>query len=161
MYYQQSSKYIIKTIIDSLKANPNRTFVEVEMYFIHRFWKDATLEQKNTMIQLISKFIIIYIYIRGQLEIISGGWVSSDEATTYYDDIIHQFTFGQKWAYSIFNVLPKVAWHLDQFGHSAGQASIISQMGFDALFMTRIDVDVYIYIYNIYIYIYLGEDKKE
>ena len=84
------------------------------------------------------------------MEILSGGWVSSDDATTYYDDIINQYMFGHKFSYEQLGVIPKIVWHLgnilyvlmpiihiDQFGHSAGVASILAQMGFNVLFFCR------------------------
>ena len=48
----------------------------------------------------------------GQLEILSGGWVSNDEATTHYDDIINQYMLGHKFAYENLGVIPKIVWHL-------------------------------------------------
>ena len=34
---------------------------------------------------------------------------------------------------------PRVAWHIDTFGHSSGQSSLFAQMGFQGFFVYRID----------------------
>jgi len=39
------------------------------------------------------------------------------------------------------NYKPTVAWSIDPFGHSAGMASILSGIGFDAWAIERIPVD--------------------
>ena len=47
----------------------------------------------------------------------------------------HQFIlskFGKEY-------IPTVAWHLDQFGHSQANFKLLSSMGYDALFFSRID----------------------
>ena len=35
----------------------------------------------------------------GQLDISNSGWVENDEAVSYYDDILEQYTFGMNWMY--------------------------------------------------------------
>lgn len=65
----------------------------------------------------------------------------NDEASTYYQDIIDQMTYGHNWLNQTFGscARPKIGWQIDPFGHSREQASLLSQMGFDGLFLGRID----------------------
>ena len=35
--------------------------------------------------------------------------------------------------------MPRVAWQIDEFGHSATQASLSAQAGYDSLFFGRAD----------------------
>lgn len=65
----------------------------------------------------------------------------NDEASTYYQDIIDQMTYGHNWLNQTFGscARPRVGWQIDPFGHSREQASLLSQMGFDGLFFGRID----------------------
>lgn len=65
----------------------------------------------------------------------------NDEACTYYDDIIEQMTLGHRFIKNEFNQTVNVGWHIDPFGHSAPQARLFSEMGFDGWFIERIDWD--------------------
>jgi alpha-mannosidase len=38
-----------------------------------------------------------------------------------------------------FNIEPKIAWHIDAFGHSSVNAKLFAEMGFDALVFSRLD----------------------
>lgn len=50
----------------------------------------------------------------------------SDEATPYYEDVIDQMTIGLRWLKQTLDVIPKVGWHIDPFGHQASTASMFS-----------------------------------
>lgn len=65
----------------------------------------------------------------------------NDEAAAHYQEIIDQLSYGMKWLNDTFGscALPRIGWQIDPFGHSREQASIFSQMGFDGLFLGRID----------------------
>jgi hypothetical protein len=38
-----------------------------------------------------------------------------------------------------FDYVPRIAWLLDSFGHSAGNARLYADIGFDAVFFARMD----------------------
>ena len=65
----------------------------------------------------------------------------NDEAAASYIDIIDQMTLGLKFINDTFGpcAAPKAVWQVDPFGHSREQASIFRRMGFDYLFLGRID----------------------
>lgn len=63
----------------------------------------------------------------------------SDEANMYYEDFVDQMTVGLRWLQETLNYVPKVAWHIDPFGHHSASATLFSQMGFQAFFFSRID----------------------
>jgi len=65
----------------------------------------------------------------------------NDEAAASYVDIIDQMTLGIKFLNETFGScsIPKAVWQVDPFGHSREQASIFAQMGFEYLFLGRID----------------------
>ena len=93
----------------------------------------------------------MYIYtFSGQFEFVTGGWVSNDEAICHYDDIILQMKTGLDFLKSTFGIIPELAWSLDTFGKSKGEAYLLSQMGYQYLMFpyTRIPKQVsYTYIY--------------
>lgn len=62
-----------------------------------------------------------------------------DEACTHYEDMINNMMHGHKFLMDEFGVRPRVGWHIDPFGHSAANARLFADMGFDAWFFSRLD----------------------
>ncbi|KAN0052802.1 hypothetical protein ACTA71_006909 [Dictyostelium dimigraforme] len=123
-------QYTLDTAISCLLANPDRKFIYVEIAFFQRWWNEQTSNMHNIVKGLVES---------GQLEFINGGYCMNDEATTYYDDTIDQMTLGHQFLWEEFGVMPKIGWHIDPFGHSATQARIFGQLGFDAFIIGRMD----------------------
>lgn len=61
-----------------------------------------------------------------QLEFINGGWTMNDEAVTDHTSIIDQMTVGLRFVEENFgpSARPRIAWHIDTFGHSSEMATI-------------------------------------
>lgn len=110
--------------------NPNRTFTYVEMKFFNMWYSRLAPEKKSQVKKLIQN---------GQLEITQGGWVANDEACTNYEDIIMQMYIGHQFLKKEFGVVPRIGWMLDSFGHSAANAALFADFGFDAVYFTRLD----------------------
>ena len=126
-------QYILDSVIPQLSADPSKRFIYVEIAFFERWWK----EQNETMQTEVKKLV----QERRQLEFINAGWCMNDEAATHYNGIIDQMTYGLNFVEETFGLdaRPRIAWHIDPFGHSNEQASIFAQMSFDAFFLGRID----------------------
>ncbi|KAM8972508.1 lysosomal alpha-mannosidase [Pelodytes ibericus] len=125
-------QYILDSVIPQLLSDPTKRFIYAESAFFWRWWK----EQKETMKKDVTRLIE-----EGRLEFINGGWSMNDEAATHYSPIIDQMTLGLQFLQSTFGECgrPRVAWHIDPFGHSREQALLFAQMGYDALFFGRLD----------------------
>ncbi|XP_006768284.1 PREDICTED: lysosomal alpha-mannosidase, partial [Myotis davidii] len=125
-------QYILDSVISSLLADPTRRFVYVEMAFFSRWWHQQTNATQDVVRDLVRQ---------GRLEFANGGWVMNDEAATHYGAIIDQMTLGLRFLEDTFgnDGRPRVAWHVDPFGHSREQASLFAQMGFDGFFFGRLD----------------------
>ena len=74
----------------------------------------------------------------GRLEIVSAGWSMHDEACPHYEDMINNMQ-GHQFALKELGVKPRVGWQIDPFGHSNANARLFAEMGFDALFIGRLD----------------------
>ncbi|XP_076655119.1 lysosomal alpha-mannosidase II isoform X1 [Halictus rubicundus] len=125
-------QYILDSVVQALLANPERRFMYVETAFLWKWWVRQNERTKGIVRDLINQ---------GQLEIIGGGWSMNDEAVTHYQSLVDQYTWGFRRLYDEFGTCakPSIGWQIDPFGHSREQASIFSQLGFDGLFLGRID----------------------
>ncbi|XP_057565725.1 lysosomal alpha-mannosidase [Hippopotamus amphibius kiboko] len=125
-------QYILDSVISSLLAEPTRRFIYVEIAFFSRWWRQQTNATQDIVRDLVRQ---------GRLEFANGGWVMNDEAAAHYGAIIDQMTLGLRFLEETFggDGRPRVAWHIDPFGHSREQASLFAQMGFDGLFFGRLD----------------------
>ncbi|XP_069460399.1 lysosomal alpha-mannosidase-like [Ambystoma mexicanum] len=125
-------RYILDSVIPQLLSDPTKRFIYVEIAFFARWWALQTESMKETVKGLVNE---------GRLEFINGGWCMNDEASTHYSAIIDQMTLGFQFLEDTFGECgkPRVAWHIDPFGHSREQASLFAQMGFDGYFFGRLD----------------------
>ena len=125
-----SVKRILDNMVVFLSNKEDRKFSYVEMSFF-KLWYDKQTDQIK---QKVKNFIK-----EGRLEIINGGWVMHDEAGSYYKHSIDNMRIGLKFLKEEFNVIPKIGWFIDPFGHSSATAHILKQMNFDKIVLTRID----------------------
>ena len=125
-----SVKRILDNMVVSLSHNKERKFSYVEMSFFTIWYNSQTDEIKNKVKEFIKE---------GRLEIINGGWVMHDEASSYFKHSIDNMRIGLKFLKEEFNVTPKIGWFIDPFGHSAATSHLLSQMGFEKIVLTRIN----------------------
>ncbi|KAI5089006.1 lysosomal alpha-mannosidase isoform X1, partial [Silurus meridionalis] len=125
-------QYILDSVVAELQKDPARRFIYVETAFFYRWWKHQTQNTQNIVTQLVEQ---------GRLEFVNGGWCMSDEASTHYSAVIDQMTLGLRFLNQTFGdcARPRVAWHIDPFGHAREHASMFAQMGYDGLFFGRLD----------------------
>jgi alpha-mannosidase len=98
--------------------------------FFSRWWAiqdDETKENFRTLVK------------EGRWEFVSGGWVASDEACPSFQDFLENIIVGHDFLMREFGVNPKIAWHVDAFGHSMGSAEMFLDLGYEALFFARMD----------------------
>jgi lysosomal alpha-mannosidase len=72
-------------MVESLVANPERKFSEVEMAFFKRWYDKQNDKTKQDVKNLITN---------GQLEILNAGWSMHDEACPIYEDMINNMMHG-------------------------------------------------------------------
>ncbi|XP_051940570.1 lysosomal alpha-mannosidase [Hippocampus zosterae] len=125
-------QYILDSVVEELRKNPNRRFIYVETAFFYRWWRRQSSDMQRTVKQLVNQ---------GRLEFVNGGWCMSDEATTHYSAVVDQMTMGLRFLNQTFGPCgrPRVAWHIDPFGHAREHASMFAQMGYDGFFFGRVD----------------------
>ncbi|KAM6216779.1 LOW QUALITY PROTEIN: lysosomal alpha-mannosidase-like [Rhynchocyon petersi] len=128
----QCVRNILDSVVQALQAYPVCRFIYMEMAFFSRWWKEQTKAMKTGVRDLVRQ---------GRLEFANGGWVMNDEATTHYGAMVDQMTLGLRFLKDTFGKYghPSVAWQIDPFGYSREQASLLAQMGFDGVFLGRVD----------------------
>ncbi|KAM6229533.1 LOW QUALITY PROTEIN: lysosomal alpha-mannosidase [Spheniscus humboldti] len=125
-------QYILDSVVAQLAADPSRRFVYAEVAFLARWWRQQDEATRRTVRQLVEQ---------GRLEFVGGGWCMSDEAAAHYGPAIEQLALGRRFLRREFGACgtPRVAWQIDPFGHSRQLAAIFAQMGYDGLFVGRVD----------------------
>ncbi|XP_054741908.1 lysosomal alpha-mannosidase isoform X2 [Anastrepha obliqua] len=125
-------QYILDSVVEQLLKDPEKRFIYVESAFFFKWWREQDPELQEQVKMLVNE---------GRLEFIGGAWSMNDEATTHYQSVIDQFTWGLRRLNDTFGecARPRVGWQIDPFGHSREMASMFAQMGFDGLFFGRLD----------------------
>jgi len=100
------------------------------MKFFSMWWYEQSATMKTQVRKLVSD---------GRLEFLNAGWSMSDEACPSFDDFINNMQKGHDFLMKEFGVRPRIAWHIDTFGHSNAAPRIFADMGFDAWFFARLD----------------------
>ncbi|KAL5019936.1 hypothetical protein ScPMuIL_002828 [Solemya velum] len=128
-YYNQQTKPIFENIVNKLEEDPTYKFMYAEMSFFSEWWREIDDAKKARVKQLIKN---------GQFEIVSGGWVMTDEANTHYSAMIDQMIEGHQWLDGTVGVKPEYSWSIDPFGHSPTMSYMLKRMGFKSMLIQRI-----------------------
>lgn len=121
---------ILDEVIEALQENERRKFTYVEMKFFTMWYNDQTDKTRAVVKKLIKD---------GRLEITQGGWAATDEACPNYEDMILNMQKGNQFLQREFGISTRVGWNVDAFGHSAANAALYHDFGFEALFFSRMD----------------------
>jgi alpha-mannosidase len=121
---------ILDSVVEQMSLRPNLKFTYSEMKFFTMWWNRQPEKIKAKVRQFVKE---------GRFEFTNAGWSANDEACPTYDDIIDNMMIGHRFLKEEFGVTPRVAWLVDSFGHSSGNARLYSDMGFEALFVSRME----------------------
>lgn len=131
-YYDMGVNYALGNVTEALLENEERKYTVGDMYYFQKWY----YQQNETTREVIQDFVR-----NGRIEIVHGGWVSADEATTMYNDLVDNFLLGRDFTTKEFGVVPNIAWQLDPFGHAPTNAKLFADIGFDAMFFARVNLD--------------------
>ena len=104
-------QYILDSVVQALLQDPKKRFIYVESAFFSKWWREQDDNLREQVKMLVNE---------GRLEFIGGGWSMNDEATTHYQSIIDQFTWGLRFLNDTFGECgrPRVGWQIDPFGEN-------------------------------------------
>ncbi|KAL4238395.1 hypothetical protein ACF0H5_003104 [Mactra antiquata] len=128
-YYMRQVKIILDSMVRKLHLYPDMTFIWAEIVFLSKWWNLQTEIIKQQVQDLVKS---------GRLEIVSGGWVMPDEASTHYVSVIDQLIEGHQWVIENLGVKPNSSWSIDPFGHSGTMPYIWKKAGMSNMVIGRI-----------------------
>ena len=107
-YFHESTKDILDNAVDKLTKYKSMTFIWTEISFLSMWWESAHQTRKANLKKLIAE---------GRFEILTGGWVMTDEANVHLFAMVDQLVEGHQWLLSHLGVKPRSSWSVDPFGH--------------------------------------------
>ena len=132
-YYMADVRGILDSVLAALQRDSTRRFVWSETSYFARWWEVLNGAQRAAFRRMLAS---------GQFEFINGGWSQHDEACPDPLSMIQQMTTGHQYLLQQFGVVPRVAWQIDPFGHSAVTPTLFRMMGMQALVINRIHFTV-------------------
>ncbi|VVC35673.1 Hypothetical protein CINCED_3A015041 [Cinara cedri] len=127
-YYHSDTKNILDSMVVKLSEDYRRKFIWAEMSYLSLWWNDINQITKDKVKSLINN---------GQLEIVTGGWVMTDEANSHYSSMITQLTNGHQWLMTNLNITANYSWCIDPFGVSPTMPYILKKMKLSSLVIQR------------------------
>ncbi|XP_036431787.1 alpha-mannosidase 2x isoform X2 [Colossoma macropomum] len=132
-YYNDQTQHIFNNMVVKLAEDPRRKFIWSEMSFFVKWWESADAHKQDALRKLI---------LGGQLEIVTGGWVMTDEANAHYFAMIDQLIEGHQWLEKNLGVTPRSGWAVDPFGHSATMPYLLKRANLTSMLIQRVHYSV-------------------
>ncbi|XP_041853892.1 alpha-mannosidase 2x [Melanotaenia boesemani] len=132
-YFTDQTQHILNNMVVKLAEDPRRKFIWSEISFFSKWWETADVHKQEAMRKLI---------LGGQLEIVTGGWVMTDEANAHYFAMIDQLIEGHQWLERNLGVTPRSGWAVDPFGHSATMSYLLKRTNLTSMLIQRIHYSI-------------------
>ncbi|XP_069364901.1 alpha-mannosidase 2-like [Maniola hyperantus] len=126
--HKSTARKIISNIVKKLQFYSNLTFSWNEVSHLSQWWQNTRQKNRMALRRLVEE---------GRLEITSGGWVETDEATSHLFGILHQLIEGHQWLLYNLNYSPEVAWLTNSVAHSPTLSYLLSASGISNLVLTN------------------------
>ncbi|KAI6218663.1 Alpha-mannosidase [Aphelenchoides fujianensis] len=118
--YAATTNRILDAALAELEANADLRFIFAEIAFFERWWAGLAASEQKRVRSLLHG---------GQLEIVTGGWVMNDEASSHVFSIVMQLFEGHEFLRNELNFTPTAHWSIDPFGLSAAMARVVHESG--------------------------------
>ncbi|CAN7986728.1 unnamed protein product, partial [Ixodes hexagonus] len=129
-YFLSNTAHILNNMVDFLTKNRDFSFLWAEVCFFSRWWR--SLQNRPHLRDAVRRLVH-----RGQLEMVTGGWVMTDEAAAHYFAMVDQLVEGHQWLRTNLGVAPRNGWSIDPFGHGATMPYILQASGIRNTFVQR------------------------
>ncbi|KAK7121747.1 hypothetical protein R3I93_022736 [Phoxinus phoxinus] len=132
-YYNDQTQHIFNNMLVKLAEDPRRKFIWSEISFFAKWWESVDAQKQEAMRKLI---------LSGQLEMVTGGWVMTDEASAHYFAMIDQLIEGHQWLERNLGVTPRSGWAVDPFGHSATMPYLLKRANMTSMLIQRVHYSI-------------------
>ncbi|XP_071451784.1 alpha-mannosidase 2 [Hetaerina americana] len=132
-YFSTQTRKIINNMAGNIGSTPGGRFVWAEISFLDLWWQGASPEERERVKNAANT---------GQLEIVTGGWVMTDEAAAHYYSMLAQLTEGHLWLERNMQIKPKNGWSIDPFGVSPTMAYLLKKSGMKNMLVQRVHYSV-------------------
>lgn len=132
-YFVDQTQHILNNMVVKLAEDPRRKFIWSEISFFSKWWETADAQKREATRKLI---------LGGQLEIVTGGWVMTDEANAHYFAMIDQLIEGHQWLERNLGVTPRSGWAVDPFGHSATMPYLLKKANLTSMLIQRVHYSI-------------------
>uniref|UniRef100_A0A0N5CCI8 Alpha-mannosidase n=1 Tax=Strongyloides papillosus TaxID=174720 RepID=A0A0N5CCI8_STREA len=128
-YYNEDVSGILNGMLDYLSKKNEMKFVYVEMSFFELFYSSISPMKRRKVKKLLKD---------NKLEILSGGWVMTDEANSHFVTQIIELFEGHEFLKNNLQYIPRNHWSIDPFGLSPTMAYLIKESGFRRMAIQRV-----------------------
>uniref|UniRef100_A0AAQ4QQ79 Alpha-mannosidase n=1 Tax=Gasterosteus aculeatus aculeatus TaxID=481459 RepID=A0AAQ4QQ79_GASAC len=132
-YFTDQTQHILNNMVVKLAEDPRRKFIWCEISFFSKWWETADAPKQEAVRKLV---------LGGQLEIVTGGWVMTDEANAHYFAMIDQLIEGHQWLERNLGVTPRSGWAVDPFGHSATMSYLLKRANVTSMLIQRVHYSI-------------------
>ncbi|KAI6186000.1 Glycoside hydrolase and Glycosyl hydrolases 38 domain containing protein [Aphelenchoides besseyi] len=132
-YYHDQTQHILNGMLNHLDKKKDMKFIYAEMSFFELWWSKLTNDQKEKVSSYLKS---------GQFEIVTGGWVMTDEANAHHFSIIMELIEGHEFLLNHLDYRPENHWSIDPFGLSSTLAKVIKSANLTHMTIQRVHYSI-------------------
>ncbi|KAF1751587.1 hypothetical protein GCK72_018141 [Caenorhabditis remanei] len=134
-YYSRQTRNILNGMAKHLGEKDEMRFIYAEISFFETWWREQSEETRKKVKGYLEA---------GKLEIVTGGWVMTDEANAHYHSMVTELFEGHEWIQNHLgkNAIPKSHWSIDPFGLSPSLPHLLTSANITNAVLQRVHYSV-------------------